>query len=36
EFREWRWIAPGQMLERIVPFKRDVYARVLAEFGPRI
>ncbi len=36
EFREWRWIAPGDMLERIVPFKRDVYARVLEEFGPRI
>ncbi len=34
EFREWCWIAPRQMLERIVPFKRDVYARVLAEFGP--
>ncbi|MEZ5720755.1 MAG: NUDIX domain-containing protein [Paracoccaceae bacterium] len=36
EFREWRWIAPGDMLARIVPFKRDVYARVLEEFGPLV
>ena len=36
EFREWRWIAPGDMLARIVPFKRDVYARVLDEFGPLV
>ncbi len=36
EFREWRWIAPRDMLERIVPFKRDVYARVLDEFGPLV
>lgn len=32
EFGAWRWLGPDAMLEGIVPFKRDVYARVLAEF----
>jgi putative (di)nucleoside polyphosphate hydrolase len=33
EFRAWRWLAPAQMLDGIVPFKRDVYAHVVKEFG---
>ena len=33
EFSEWRWIEPEQVVERIVPFKRDVYRRVLSEFS---
>ena len=32
EFKEWRWMTPDQMLERIVPFKRHTYERVLREF----
>lgn len=32
EFNEWRWIAPEQLPELIVPFKRAVYEEVLAEF----
>lgn len=32
EFAAWRWLAPAQMLEGIVPFKRDVYVQVLKEF----
>lgn len=36
EFRAWRWLAPGEMLDHIVPFKREVYARVLEVFGPRL
>lgn len=36
EFRNWCWIAPDEMIEKIVPFKRDVYTRVLAEFVPRL
>lgn len=32
EFSAWRWLAPEAMLEGIVPFKRDVYARVVQEF----
>lgn len=33
EFAAWQWLAPDAMLEGIVPFKRDVYVRVLEEFG---
>ena len=33
EFSEWRWLEADAMLEGIVPFKREVYARVLGEFG---
>lgn len=36
EFSEWRWIAPRELAERIVPFKRAVYERVLAEFAPHL
>ncbi len=32
EFGQWRWIAAEEMLARIVPFKREVYAQVIAEF----
>ena len=34
EFRNWRWSEPEKLIELIVPFKRDVYRRVLSEFGP--
>jgi putative (di)nucleoside polyphosphate hydrolase len=33
EFREWKWIAPQRLPELIVPFKRDLYRRLLAEFA---
>ena len=32
EFSEWRWMAHLDVLENIVPFKRDVYAKVFASF----
>lgn len=32
EFNAWRWIAPDQLPELIIPFKRAVYEEVLAEF----
>jgi putative (di)nucleoside polyphosphate hydrolase len=32
EFARWRWSPPDEVLRDIVPFKRDVYARVLSEF----
>jgi putative (di)nucleoside polyphosphate hydrolase len=32
EFSEWRWIDADAMLAAIVPFKRDTYAQVIAEF----
>jgi putative (di)nucleoside polyphosphate hydrolase len=36
EFSEWRWLDPDDLVDHIVPFKREVYASVLAEFGPLI
>ncbi len=33
EFREWKWIEPQQLPELIVPFKRDLYRRLLGEFA---
>ena len=32
EFRAWRWIDPEDLPSMIVPFKRDLYAQVLAAF----
>lgn len=32
EFSEWRWITADEMLAAIVPFKRNIYAQVIAEF----
>ena len=32
EFSEWRWMAPDELLDNIVPFKRGVYQQVLDEF----
>ena len=33
EFREWKWIEPELLPELIVPFKRDLYRRLLEEFA---
>jgi putative (di)nucleoside polyphosphate hydrolase len=33
EFREWKWVAPEEIPELIVPFKRDLYRRLLGEFA---
>jgi putative (di)nucleoside polyphosphate hydrolase len=33
EFRIWSWMAHDELIRRIVPFKRDTYARVFEEFG---
>jgi len=32
EFSEWRWLPASELTAHIVPFKRAVYAAVLAEF----
>lgn len=32
EFSEWRWLPADQMVDAIVPFKREVYEKVVAEF----
>jgi putative (di)nucleoside polyphosphate hydrolase len=33
EFCEWKWVEPALLPELIVPFKREVYAAVVAGFG---
>ncbi len=33
EFVEWRWAQMHELPDLIVPFKREVYERVVAEFG---
>ena len=33
EFDEWRWVKMEDMLDLIVPFKRNVYVEVIAAFG---
>jgi putative (di)nucleoside polyphosphate hydrolase len=32
EFAAWKWMSPAGLPDAIVPFKRDVYLRVLKEF----
>jgi putative (di)nucleoside polyphosphate hydrolase len=34
EFVQWRWAPVGELLDLIVPFKRDVYRAVLKDFAP--
>jgi len=34
EFRAWCWVSLERLPELIVPFKRDVYSKVMAEFRP--
>jgi len=34
EFRTWCWVDIDRLPELIVPFKRDVYSTVIAEFRP--
>ncbi|RYH09691.1 MAG: RNA pyrophosphohydrolase [Alphaproteobacteria bacterium] len=32
EFRAWKWADAGDLVDLIVPFKRDLYAQVVAAF----
>ncbi|MFW8594175.1 RNA pyrophosphohydrolase [Cribrihabitans neustonicus] len=32
EFSAWCWMPAGSLVEKIVPFKREIYLRVLEEF----
>ena len=36
EFNVWKWVAPADLPALIIPFKRDVYVALVAEFGPLI
>ena len=32
EFSEWKWISYKLLVENIVPFKRDIYSKIITEF----
>jgi putative (di)nucleoside polyphosphate hydrolase len=34
EFDAWRWVPVSELPDLVVPFKREVYARILKEFEP--
>ncbi len=36
EFRAWRWAAVDELVPNIVPFKKELYANVIAEFAPHL
>lgn len=36
EFSRWAWMTPEELVRRIVPFKREVYAQVFAQFADRL
>ena len=36
EFREWKWVEPARLPDLIVPFKRDMYERLLREFAEHL
>ena len=36
EFSKWRWLPTHQLIESIVPFKRDVYVAVLDAFSDHL
>ena len=36
EFDAWKWIPAAELVDMIVPFKRDVYRAVVDEFAPLI
>ena len=33
EFRDWKWVEPHELPDLIVPFKRDLYRRLLRDFA---
>jgi putative (di)nucleoside polyphosphate hydrolase len=36
EFRAWRWASPDEMIEAIVPFKRDLYTSLVEIFAEHL
>ena len=36
EFRAWKWVEPAELPGLVVPFKRDLYRRLLTEFGDHL
>ncbi len=36
EFSRWAWMSPDELIGQIVPFKRDIYRAVFAEFSDKL
>ena len=36
EFSRWQWMAPDDLIERIVPFKQHIYRHVFDTFGNQL
>jgi putative (di)nucleoside polyphosphate hydrolase len=36
EFSHWKWSAPSNLIQEIVPFKRHIYEAVVSEFAPHL
>lgn len=36
EFREWKWVKKEDLLDFIIPFKRDLYTRVFQDLWPYV
>lgn len=36
EFSKWRWIGVDEIIDHIVPFKRDIYRAVISEFRDKL
>ena len=36
EFSDWKWVKPTELPDLIVPFKRDLYRRLIAEFADHL
>ena len=36
EFRQWKWVEPAELPSLIVPFKRQLYERLLEDFGDHL
>lgn len=36
EFSQWQWFTSNEVLDHIVPFKKELYQKILNEFGGRL
>lgn len=36
EFSEWQWMTPSDLINSIVPFKRDIYVAIFDEFDTHL